>query len=151
MKSESGVHVDKINKKNKWQIEKKKLQARNNKFQVKLINDCTRCGLTHRMNEYPAHNQTCYKCNKKNLFSKKCQARNIREIEQESKQVEDDEIFIAVMDKEENNLTNEDWTEVIELKNQVFMKFKLDTGAQANIISKFMFDKIPNVDISELN
>lgn len=40
-------------------------------------------------------------------------------------------------------------TETIEFSNSVRITFKLDTGAQTNLIPKWLFDKLPNVSITK--
>lgn len=35
---------------------------------VKLINDCTRCGMSHKVNDCPEYGKMCYECSLKNNF-----------------------------------------------------------------------------------
>lgn len=43
-----------------------------------MINDCMRCGRTHRINDFPAYGKKCGNCGIFNYFKLKCR-RNIGE------------------------------------------------------------------------
>ncbi|XP_049699489.2 uncharacterized protein LOC126055229 isoform X3 [Helicoverpa armigera] len=49
------------------------------KLYTKKINNCTRCGQTHEMNNCPAYGKKCFKCEKSNHFSNKCRNRGQRQ------------------------------------------------------------------------
>lgn len=151
------VHVDKVNKQNRNQkpnYQNKKAKKSSGKFQSSIINNCTRCGRTHKINECPAYGKECFKCKRSNHFGKMCKAKEVKEIRQsESEQLSDDEgdeIFIGAVESG-TSYKEEDWNEIIQVMDspRVFVKFKLDTGAQACIIPNNMFAKIPKVKLSE--
>lgn len=48
-------------------------------MQVKIINNCTRWGSSHKINQYPAFGAECYKCKKKNHFEKMCRLKHVKE------------------------------------------------------------------------
>ena len=97
---------------------------------------CSRCGLTHRYKNCPAYGKVCVNCNKMNHFKKMCKSTNIKQIDIEdalNKSFDDFEINYLKVDSIE---TQENWT-----KNVTFVDFdykmetfKLDTGAQCNVI-----------------
>jgi len=44
---------------------------------VKFINDCTRCGRSHEMNNCPAYSKICKQCGLKNHFKNKCRKKEV--------------------------------------------------------------------------
>jgi hypothetical protein len=136
------------------------------------INNCTCCGRNHKINECPAFEKECRKCGKLKHFANMCkqkedskkedpknhQKKSVKEISarnsasknQESASDSDNSEFtIASVGNEKKTAKDqEDWTAKIQvLENpNVTIKFKLDTGAQVNLIPKRLFDKIPDKD-----
>jgi len=47
------------------------------KKNVKFINDCTRCGRSHKVNDCPAYGKICKECGLKNHFRNKCRKSEI--------------------------------------------------------------------------
>ncbi|XP_039312018.1 uncharacterized protein LOC120359255 [Solenopsis invicta] len=56
----------------------------------KIINNCTRCSKSHKLNNCPAYGKVCGKCNKKNHFAVVCKENNkkVNEIEQKEEKVD---------------------------------------------------------------
>lgn len=106
---------------------------------------CYKCGNIHRKNECPAFEKNCVKCNKKNHFAKMC--KSIKEIVLEDS---DNEEFHIDSINEDNKMT--EWSAIISVHNNTKIKFKLDTGAQVNIIPAKYLEKLnihPNNLINE--
>jgi hypothetical protein len=120
------------------------------------INNCTRCGRNHKINECPAFEKECRKCGKLNHFANMCKqkendskkedpknhrkesvkeisARNSASKNQESASDSDNSEFMiaSVGNEKKTTKDQEDWT----AKIQVF-----------NLIPKRLFDKIPDKD-----
>ena len=100
---------------------------------------CGNCGIRHAPSSCPAFGRRCHKCRKMNHFSRMC-----RGPEGQKKQVNtlddcasDTEVmFIGAISAE-----NKDWVETVSFGN-VQELFKLDTGAQSNVLPKAAYDKI---------
>ena len=100
---------------------------------------CGNCGIRHGPASCPAAGRCCHKCRKMNHLSRMC-----RGPEGHKKQVNtlddcdsDTEVmFIGVVSAE-----NKDRVETVSFGN-VQELFKLDTGAQCNVLPKAAYDKI---------
>ncbi|XP_046850398.1 uncharacterized protein LOC124443862, partial [Xenia sp. Carnegie-2017] len=108
---------------------------------------CRRCGTHHLINQCPAYGQKCSKCQSKNHYAKMCFANSSRhklhKITQETPQETQDgvknyhEIFLGEINKPNGNeiLTS------IKVNNKV-ISFKIDTGAQCNIMPLSVFTSL---------
>lgn len=144
--------VSKVSAKKRFE---KSFSKKGKQKQPQIINGCTRCGKSHKVNECPAFGAECYKCGKKNHFGKKCRNKSIKHItHKEENNIKSssssEELFIGVVSQKSEN---EDWEETLEIESspKVFIQFKLDTGAQANLIPYKLFEKISNVKIEKSN
>lgn len=89
--------------------------------------NCYKCGKYHGKNQCPAYGKTCMKCKKINHFAKMC--KSVNEINMEN---------VFYIDSIETN-NSDMWKTIIEVHNGTKINFKLDTGAQVNIIpAKFL-------------
>ena len=100
---------------------------------------CRNCGSAHDQASCPATGRSCHKCKKMNHFAKMC--RNPRSQRKEVNTVDDHEsdfenLFIGAVTGGDS-----DWTQAIDFGN-VKEVFKLDTGAQCNVLPKTLYDKI---------
>nr|XP_054591203.1 uncharacterized protein K02A2.6-like [Nothobranchius furzeri] len=107
---------------------------------------CTKCGIKHEPRKCPAYGETCHKCKKKNHFSKLCRS-NIDKDKPYTKtkmvnnlEADMDTLYIGVVssDKNETNC----WKETVTIR-KVPIVFKLDTGADANVLPMQVYHKIP--------
>ena len=105
---------------------------------------CKRCGQKHEINKCPAYGKTCHKCNGKNHFANMCFTKNSSELHTVTEDQTDqtnDNLFIGEILAVDRENTNE---LLVNLKiNGKEIKFKVDTGAQCNVI--------PRVDMDEIN
>ena len=100
---------------------------------------CRSCGIRHARDSCPAAGRRCHKCQKMNHFSRMC-----RTPDRQKKQVNtlddcdsDSEVmFIGAV-----NAGDKDWVETVNF-GTVQEVFKLDTGAQCNVLPKAAYDKI---------
>src|SRR5436190_10839901 len=108
---------------------------------------CSRCGNKHKKKECPAHGSTCLKCKGKNHWANVCKSKK-KQVDQvglddeytnENCLQNDQIIYLDVVI--DSCFSSTDWTEKVEI-NGTDIIFKLDTGAQANIISKEVLSKI---------
>lgn len=125
---------------------------------------CQKCGYKHPPNKCPAEGETCNKCFKLNHFAKMCRTPKVDRGHSANQntghkkrkphgrgrgrvqvvQLEDDSeeeypLFVGEISDVKSNET--DWYQEIETENKK-TTFKLDTGAQCNVISKTDFDRI---------
>ena len=118
------------------------------------IEHCKYCGGSHKRGACPAYGQTCNKRRKSNHFSKVCQSRTVNDTRKVNSvdvndseffldsiqlditpELEDDEYFIESI-SEDN-----EWR--INLRtNDTNVCFKIDTGAQVNVISRKQVNKL---------
>ena len=124
---------------------------------VPMIQDCSNCPYKHEMGKCPARGRKCYKCDKYNHFASLCRSRpkksgKIDEIDErydtdsikeeiiydESNEKDTVKYFISSID------TNEpEWRVNIKVCGRD-MNFKIDTGADVNVISKKSYLKLKN-------
>ncbi len=112
--------------------------------------ECFSCGYRHgREKPCPAKGQTCRKCGKMNHFKKKCKSRNESAFTPRKKihEVEYDENFCGdyesglFVDAVHMDSVQSDWLEKINI-NGSDVVFKLDTGAQTDIIPTHVFKSL---------
>ncbi|XP_057679220.1 uncharacterized protein K02A2.6 isoform X2 [Corythoichthys intestinalis] len=106
---------------------------------------CRKCGGTHKPRQCPAFGVLCHNCNKKNHYAKVCSSsqkrgatvRGIHDLEVES-------LFIGTMScaPPKNKHQDNAWYITANIKNKV-VRFKLDTGADANVLPLSILQKIP--------
>ncbi|XP_045450007.1 uncharacterized protein K02A2.6-like [Melitaea cinxia] len=97
--------------------------------------DCSRCGFHHSERRCPAYGKKCMKCGKMNHFARKCRARDAVKAIQESESSDSESCHMYIINISNVNLER-NWYEYVyftELNRN--LKFKLDSGAQCNVIS----------------
>ena len=154
----------KLNRQNFQNFRKpqKPSEPQNVKGQKKL---CMYCGKRHLKGNCPAYGKVCHKCKKKNHFSSVCKAeQRVDAVDEYNGHYEDDyeyvdeysypgdnlylgEITAVSRDIDNSNeilycdsINSKDWLETLKLNNQS-ISAKIDTGAQANIMSKSVYNK----------
>ena len=120
---------------------------------------CSRCGYKHVRGQCPAAGKECTNCKKVGHFYKMCNGRkakaapvdaievdpnNVPEEEAESSG-SDEELFVGRVE-EERKPGPRSWYKTIMVGTEA-VRFKLDSGSEANIIPKKIFDKIHNTTL----
>lgn len=101
---------------------------------------CKKCGRNHGKNECFAFKKECYSCHKLGHFSKFCRSKQISTIARStSKETASEDNFIVNSISEETNVT--DWYETGKFSTGLKVKFKLDTGAQCNVLPCTLAEK----------
>lgn len=117
--------------------------------------DCDRCGYKHEQRKCPAYGQTCRKCDKINHFAKMCRVnsqpknKKMHVVEQQDGDDDSDaeEMFIGTIemrsiDAIENTKCDQDrWSEEL-LISKKRVKFRIDTGADCNVMSAKTFHSL---------
>ena len=99
--------------------------------------DCTRCGKKHGRKNCKAFNQKCTKCSLKGHFAKFCRTKKKVEALDEYSNSESEE-EVMMVSTVNNCKTNKYWKEEIILPQNVKKVFKIDTGAECNVINKLI-------------
>ena len=99
---------------------------------------CGRCGYQHSKDKCPAQGQTCKKCGKQNHFAKCCRTRIAKVNELQHLEVDSEDFAICSVDTEESK---KEW-KLNLLVNDQLVEFKLDTGAQANLLPETVFKRL---------
>nr|XP_034839814.1 uncharacterized protein LOC117995905 [Maniola hyperantus] len=104
---------------------------------------CKRCGYNHPMRKCPAYGKRCVRCNRFNHFSCQCRNHSVHEVEDEDNDAVDENVeeniktilFGAVfVNALKRNV--KDWTIIAGVNMPLHLK--VDTGAQANVLSNNM-------------
>lgn len=113
-------------------------EIRQNSTRSQMKRACTYCGLDHRKGACTAYGKICAKCGRKNHFANVCRARKINEM---GEQVSDYDTECSDEEATQNihsitcNIDSlHSWYENININNY-FVRFKLDTGADTNVIA----------------
>ncbi|XP_065941318.1 retrovirus-related Pol polyprotein from transposon 297 [Magallana gigas] len=99
---------------------------------------CGRCGRQHQKGKCFAYNKLCYKCKSPNHYAKYCKTGSKSSVHSLEETEEDLYLGTVSVDSIHEELP---WTESVTINN-VPVTFKLDTGAQANIIPRNVFNSL---------
>ena len=139
---------------------KRKAPDRN---ETNIIQSCKFCGGSHTYGKRhcPAANKKCDSCNSTGHFKKMCFSKRsdnasgqVNDINLQNVQCDDtDDFFIGGITINDNNCSSQDWTEVFNVLGSD-IRFKLDTGAQCNVVSEEAFEILkqrnPNIKLCEV-
>ncbi|KAJ8031349.1 hypothetical protein HOLleu_28054 [Holothuria leucospilota] len=109
---------------------------------------CKKCSYEHEPRCCPAYGKLCKRCGKPNHFAKMCRTphktKTVQEIKDENSSDDTEEdFFIDVVHMINDGFKadgNHEWKVHLKLKGMK-LPFKIDTGADANIISKSVYQK----------
>lgn len=110
----------------KFKGEKQKISSTGSGEVIK----CGKCGQDHPSKKCPAYGKVCHACRKLNHFAKYCRSRKVHGIDQ--KYTDPDILFVGT--KDESFITLE--------VHKTPIKFKVDTGSQANIIPMSIYREL---------
>ena len=124
----------------KFQRQPGSRQSQSSKEISKLI-DCTYCGRKHAVRKCPAFGKLCNFCKGPNHFEKCCRKRaSVAEVSEDN-QVDSSYTVNFVIDSI-NSDTNL-WHETVVLDHRKPVRFKVDTGAQVNLINSDELAQLP--------
>lgn len=92
---------------------------------------CTKCGNNHKKFNCPAYGQRCSACRRMNHYARMCRVYLVKEDSS-------DQVIYKINN---NNKYSNEWSVSLLIKN-VYINFKLDTGADVNILPKSYLCKI---------
>ena len=116
--------------------------------------NCNKCGTRHVQNYCPAYGKKCKTCKKYNHFTKQCfYNKKMHEVDIDSTESEDESehpFFVGVLNKVHSVISEEDksWYSLLKIEDKT-VKFKLDTGAEANVIPQNLFYKLPHNQLKD--
>lgn len=119
--------------------------------QGKVINNCNNCGQTHAIRQCPAYGEICFNCNKKNHFSYRCRTssntlnkfhhnKKINVINTDNYEERNSDLCIDVINFQKSK-TKKSWLIDLDIHSKK-LSCKVDTGADANILSIEIFKKL---------
>lgn len=123
-------------------------QDRERERDKKATRNCTYCGSTHPPRRCPAYKKKCNNCQKYNHFEKMCKFKRMNVVEKDdSDEDKEDTLFVGILDKfvASNKAAvytiNKEWYKDLTVEGKK-VRFKLDTGAQVNIMTKAIASNI---------
>lgn len=113
-----------------------------------MINNCTRCGRSHKIRECPAFGKQCNKCSKSNHFSSVCKQQNISTIDAHDDSNDSSEYYIGTINcqSENSNAVTFPWIETIEM-NGKNVAVKIDTGAETDVLPLSVVKQIKSIEL----
>lgn len=107
---------------------------------------CSRCGLNHEPRNCPAFGSECHVCHKLNHYARMClmkpenssgKAKNVNAVGEGGESSDDNDHYLDLgeLTVDTMNVSHIEWLQKIKVGER-YIDFKLDTGAQVNIIPK---------------
>lgn len=134
------VHVDLL--RHKQRPRNTKREKRQEKPTTERTFDCSRCGTKHAARACPAFGKKCMNCKKPNHFARQCKSKALHELHEPDDSTSDP-LFVGELKVHEVTQTDTEkaWFSVIKVEGRS-VKFKLDTGAEANVLPESIFHKL---------
>ena len=146
--TEESKSVDYVNK-NATRDGKFPPKEKNEKDRQKMTksgppNSCKRCGTVHAPRKCPAFGKICQKCKNRNHFASQCLSKNVHFVESDQAAqpfVEDEQLEELFIGQDQKDDHKQEWKASLQVNNNL-VEFKLDTGAQANVIPSDVFNSL---------
>lgn len=145
--------IGKVNRKQMSMTKTKKLyvkKSQESKEESKADKEfqCRRCNRKHRPRECPAYGKKCNRCGKLNHFKSACRVKGVQ-------QIEDQEVRLVIeivntVKGSDHQVCASAWYKNVKIDNKI-IKFKLDTGAQVNILPDKVSDSLKNICLEKTN
>ena len=103
---------------------------------------CDKCGHSHKPKNCPAFGKTCSSCKKQNHFAKMCRSQRAKKTVQFLGTENDDTANASLFIDAVNSNEKSGFCDVNLIINKNFTTFKIDTGAQTNVMTKSKFDEL---------
>ena len=125
-----------------YRIEKSKFQPSRQQHSSASI-QCDYCGTKHQPRQCPAYGKTCNRCSKRNHFSSVCKSapKPIQTLEVQQEPVEKSYFVGSVFVGSIHPRSGDKWKAKLRVEN-IETTFKLDTGAQANVLPLSLYNRI---------
>ena len=115
---------------------------------TKIVNDCGYCGRSHPVRKCPAYGKSCNKCNRLNHFSSVCrQSKQVNMVKSDQLCDQDDvfdenELFLGALFVNSCQISKDSEFETNMIINGKSVRFKIDTGADGNVLPSDKFHEI---------
>lgn len=148
LQGEDGAVVDMVKSRGYWQAKRNHTREGNNDERMVRANvDCNFCGRKHAKGKCAAYGKICNNCKGKNHFSVVCKKRAVQQINTEH--FSDSSVSSLYVDSIDNIMKrSKAWFENIKIQSEN-IQFKLDTGADVNILPLRYLKKLKNVIVEE--
>lgn len=103
--------------------------------------DCRRCGIRHYLRECPVYKKKCKKCDKLNHFAIRCKIEKIKELTEQADVDSESKENSFCINNIEIKKNSPKWFEMVQTEKST-VKFKLDTGADVNVLPLSIYNKI---------
>lgn len=105
---------------------------------------CNNCGKTHAAKKCPAFGHKCHTCGKPNHWKKQCRSNRQRTVNELTDTDENlsEHLFISELVIDSIGASGSDWFPNALFNKTYIVNCKLDTGAQANVISQQRLDQM---------
>ena len=152
LKDDSEKKVHQLSKTNKGAKKFEKSDSKKKRDEVKtdVINNCKFCSYSHKRGRCPAFNRKCNNCGEKGHFGNRCPNNDGKDVKQIEKQSSDsspssdeDVFFIKEISEigEDNDQLEDIWNVDLDVCGTM-ITFKIDTGAQVNVLPKSQYNKL---------
>ncbi|CAC5398679.1 unnamed protein product [Mytilus coruscus] len=112
---------------------------------------CGKCGTTHERRNCPAYGKKCHKCKKPNHYQKFCKSKFSKSVhgldEYSSCESDGENYFVGAVNRKTEIKENACFSS-FKLQGKT-VQFKIDTGAQVNILPLSIYKKLSNVKLSK--
>jgi hypothetical protein len=104
--------------------------------------ECKFCGGKHRPRQCPAYGKICAKCGKKNHFARVCRSKaSVATVDEHcdaTHEYYETDFAVGEVISSAETKTGKNWYKDLDINSKI-VKFKVDSGAQANIIAEKVF------------
>ena len=151
---QNNVEVNKVSRKQGYDVRKKTTSNELDKQSRKswdVIKRCKFCNSTHNRGQCPAYGKKCRACKQRNHFQMCGPYKQVKEIYEAPSlnDSSDEEFFMDSIEKQEPesktisavNGIKSDWSVSLEM-NGAITNFTIDTGAQCNVIPKYLLNSL---------
>ena len=104
---------------------------------------CKFCGYEHIKGKCPAFGQSCRGCGRKNHFEKMCNDKKVNSVEKNESTTSMNDLFVGLVQK--STTQKGSWSKeylIVNGDHQEKVSFKIDTGAEANILPAKVAQKL---------
>ncbi|XP_031639432.1 uncharacterized protein LOC116351469 [Contarinia nasturtii] len=126
---------------------------RQNGDSISMIENCSKCALTHKRRECPAYGKICNSCKRGNHFARCCKSKKVDSFvvnDNSNYDFDDNEEFYIGTVEQVSKITESNvypWLEKINIKGKL-ISFKVDTGAEIDVLPLSIFKRlIGNVNL----
>ena len=110
---------------------------------------CTFCGSSHSWGSCPAFGKTCDYCQKKDHFANVCRKRlrdfggkTVHAVAESEGSDDEDDLLTFSVDSSDECPSQDEWHVSFKIAD-TNVNFKIDSGADCNVSSKSLFDRLP--------